>query len=90
MAMILINPEDVYVFRTWTEVKKNTSFTKSDFVKHGSHYVCNVTEDTFEISKDIKLLEHVAARKLFTKNKFEFTDLLQIVTLLLVFMVLVS
>lgn len=88
--IVLINDEGVEVFNSWAQVKKRTSFKKEDFIKHGTDYVANVTEDSFEISKDIKLLEHVAAKKMFTKNKFEFSDLISIITLGLVFISLVN
>lgn len=90
MNIVLINDEvGIEVYKTWSEVKKQTSFTKADFTQLGTDYILNATNDTFEIAKDIKLLEHVAAKKMFTKNKLDLGDLLSIITVLFVFIMLV-
>lgn len=90
MNIVVVTEETgIEVFKSWAEMKKYTSFEKNDFTKLGADFILNTTQDSFEISKDIKLLEHVAAKKMFTKNKFDFSDLISVVTLLLVFVVLV-
>lgn len=91
MNIVLINDEvGIEVYKTWSEVKKHTSFTKADFTQLGTDYILNATNDSFEIAKDIKLLEHVAAKKMFTKNKMDLADLVGIINLLLIFMILVK
>jgi hypothetical protein len=91
LNIVLIDDDlGIEVFKTWAEVKKHTSFEKKDFTQLGTDYILNATNDTFEIAKDIKLLEHVAAKKMFTKNKMDFGDLISIITMLLVFIMLVK
>lgn len=85
MNIVLINDEvGIEVYKTWSQVHKETSFTKADFTKYGSDFILNATNDTFDIAKDIKLLEHVAAKKMFTKNKMDIWDMISLLTFLLV------
>lgn len=90
MNIIVVTPSHIEVYKSWSQMKKNTTFDKNDFTEHGGDYILNATEDTFTISKDIKLLENVAAAKMFTKNRMEFSDLIQIATLILVFVLMVK
>lgn len=90
MYVTITEEDGIEVYKTWTEVKKHTSFKKEDFTPVGKDFVLNTTQDTYEIVKDIKLLENVAAQKMFTKNKMDFIDLITIINTLLVFMILVK
>ena len=85
MHIIIVTDEiGIEVYKTWREVKKYTSWQKQDFTKYGTDYILNTTQDSFNVSKDIKLLENVAAQKMFTKNKMDFNDLLTLITLMAV------
>lgn len=84
----------IYVI-TDTEVKKYTSFgklrsdlslEKSDFTPVGKDFVVYMTDNSFEIAKDIKLLETVASKKVFSKDKLDITNWLQLITILLVYL----
>jgi hypothetical protein len=76
MNIVLINDEiGVEVFKSWSEMKKYTSFDKADFTKLGVDYILNCNNETYEISKDIKVLERVASERVFTKNKMSGSDL---------------
>lgn len=91
MNIVLVTDEvGIEVFKSWNQVRKYTSFKKEDFTPMGKDFILNTTNDSFEIAKDIKLLEHVAAKKMFTKNKMDFSDLVGLVTLFMVFVVVAS
>lgn len=91
MNIVLVTDEiGIEVFKSWNQVRKYTSFKKEDFTPMGKDFILNTTNDSFEIAKDIKLLEHVAAKKMFTKNKMDFSDLIGIVTLFMVFVLVAS
>lgn len=84
----------IYVI-TDTEVKKYTSFgklrsdlslEKSDLTPVGKDFVVYMTDNSFEIAKDIKLLETVASKKVFSKDKLDITNWLQLITILLVYL----
>lgn len=87
MNIVVINDEGVEVFKTFREVQKYTSFEKSEFAKIGNDYVLNVTGESYEISKDIKLLERVAAQKVFGKKPLDTTALFSLITMILALLV---
>lgn len=87
MNIIVIHGVGVDIYKSWTKLKLETSYVKEDFEKIGSDYVLNTSKESYEIAKDIKLLEHVAAKKMFTKNKMDFSD---IITMLTFFLVIIS
>lgn len=76
MNIVLINDEvGVEVYKSWSEVKKYTSFKKEDFAKLGTDYVLNCNNETYEIAKDIKTLERVASERVFAKSKMTGADM---------------
>lgn len=76
MNIVLITDEaGIEVYKTWSELKKDTSFKKDDFAQVGTDYILNCTQDTFEISKDIRTLERVASERVFAKNKMTGIDM---------------
>lgn len=81
----VVHETGIDTYNSFYKVKQDTSYEKTDFTKYGSDYILNATDSSHEIMKDIKLLEHVAAKKMFTKNKMDMSDLIGIVTLLMVF-----
>ncbi|MBY6272394.1 MAG: hypothetical protein CW346_09315 [Bacillaceae bacterium] len=75
MNIVVIHDVGVDVYRTWREVEKNHgSLKKEDFTKVGTDYVCNLTGESYEITKDVKLLERVASERVFAKQSMGFTD----------------
>lgn len=90
MNIIVIHGVGVDIYKSWTKVKLDTSYTKEDFEKIGSDYVLNTSKESYEIAKDIKLLEHVAAKKMFTKNKMDFMDFISLITLFMVLILMVK
>jgi hypothetical protein len=76
MNIVLINDEiGVEVYKNWAEVKKYSSFKKEDFTQLGADYVLNCNQETYEISKDIKMIERVASERVFAKNKMSGIDM---------------
>lgn len=87
MNIVLINDIGVEVFKNFREVEKNTSFKKEDFTKIGDDYVLECNGDSYEVSKDIKLLERVASERVFTKTGMDMTSLAIWLTVLLSLMI---
>lgn len=85
MNIVIVTESGVETFKRWTEVKKHTSFKKEDFSQIGVDYLLNCTDDTYTMSLDIKQLETVASQKVFTKDKFDLTNWLQVLVLVVVF-----
>lgn len=90
MNIIVINDQGVDVFKRWSEVKKDLNMTKEDFTEVGIDYVCNLTGDSYEVAKDIKLLERVASERVFAKSKMETTDWMVLGTFILLIISLVN
>lgn len=87
MNIVVINDEGIEVFKTFREVQKYTSFKKEDFAKIGNDYVVNITGESYEISKDIKLLERVAASKVFGKKPMDTASVLSFVSAILALLI---
>jgi hypothetical protein len=66
-------------------MKREISAEKEDFTKVGSDYVLNMTDESFEIAKDIRLLEIVASKNVFKKDSLDVTNMLQIFTMVLIY-----
>lgn len=78
------------IYKNWKSMKKVHSFEKEDFTEVSGDYILNTTGDSFEISKDIKLLERVASDKVFAKQKMSGVDMMTLGTFLLVLYSLIS
>lgn len=76
MNIVLINDTGVETFKSWREVGKYTSFKKEEFTQIGKDYVLNCNNESYEISKDIKLLERVASERVFTKSGMDMSMLM--------------
>lgn len=87
MNIVVIHDAGVEHFKTWAQVKKATSHDKSEFTRIGVDYVLNMTGDTYEISKDIKMIERVASQKVFAKDKFDTANWFQLITLVLAILI---
>ncbi|ODA15324.1 hypothetical protein A5N86_16645 [Geobacillus thermoleovorans] len=74
MNIVVVHDVGVDVYRTWRDVEKNHSLKKDDFTKVGSDYICTLTGESYEVSKDVKLLERVASERVFAKQNIGFTD----------------
>jgi hypothetical protein len=76
MNIVLVTEEaGIEVYKTWSQLKKETSFKKEDFAQIGTDYILNCTLDTFEVAKDIKTLERVASERVFAKSKMSGSDM---------------
>lgn len=84
MNIVVVTENQIETYKRWSEVKKHTSFTKDDFSQVGTDYILNCTDDTFTMALDIKQLETVASQKVFTKDKFDVTNWLQVLTLIMI------
>lgn len=85
MAYFVITDSGVYEYRNIPKMRKEISAEKEDFTKVGSDYVLNMTDESFDIAKDIRLLETVASRNVFKKDSFDMTNMLQIFTIVLLY-----
>ena len=90
MKICVITDAGIDVYKSWSAVKAATGLEKNDFTNIGGDFVIQMNDETFNIVKDIKLLENVAAQKMFTKNKLTLPDIASLITLGLVFIMVVS
>ena len=90
MNIVVIDDSGVSTFKTWHKAVSATGLKKEEFTQVGQDYVATLTGDSYEIQKDIRLLENVAAQKMFTKNKLELPDIAGLVTLFMVFLLFVK
>jgi hypothetical protein len=83
----------IYVI-TETAVKKYTSIRKlkndlsiqeHELTQVGKDHVINLTDEGFEVAKDVKLLEAVASKRVFTKESMDLTNWLQILTIIVIY-----
>lgn len=85
MAYYVITETGVYQYRNIPKMKREISAEKEDFTKVGSDYVLNMTDESFEIAKDIRLLEIVASKNVFKKDSLDVTNMLQVFTMILIY-----
>lgn len=71
MNLIVVTDTGVDAYKKWSDVRKNHSMEKSDFVQYGNDYVAYMDEDSHRVSKDIKLLESYASVQIFGKPKLD-------------------
>jgi hypothetical protein len=74
LNIVVVHDVGVDVYRTWREVEKNHALKKDDFTKVGTDYIVYLTNESYEVSKDVKLLERVASERVFAKQSMSFTD----------------
>lgn len=82
--VIIDDMTGIHVYKAWRDLKKVHTFEKNEFAKIGNDYVLNTTGDTFEISKDIKMLEHAASRQVFKKHGLDSKMVITVVMFVLV------
>lgn len=87
MNIVLINDEGVETFKSWSQVKKYSSFDKEDFTQVGKDFVLNCNNETYEVSKDIKLLERVASERVFTKTGLDMSAVAIWITVLMTLLI---
>lgn len=87
MTYYVITDLGVQSYRSLNQLKKEISIDKEEFVQLGTDYVMYMTDHSFEVTKDVRLLERVASKKVFTKDKMDLTNMLQILTLIVVYLV---
>ena len=82
----------VDLFKKWSEVEKNypTLNKESDFVKEGEDYICIVDKETYQVIKDIKLLESVATEKVFGKKEIDWLTVFANATVVFVLMLMMG
>lgn len=80
----VITETAVKQYRSIKRMQTDVSVQEHELTKIGKDYVINMTDDSFEIAKDIKLLETVASKKVFTKETMDLTNWLQIITIIVV------
>lgn len=81
----VITESRVLTYRSMNKMRKEISLENHELTKVGKDFVVNMTDQTFEIAKDIKLLESVASKRVFTKDKMDMTNWLQIITIICVY-----
>lgn len=90
MNIVVVSETNIEVYRSWHEMKKHTSFEKKDFTPLGTDYILNCTNETYEIVKDMKTLERVASQKVFSKDRFDATNWMQVFCLILLLLLYVG
>lgn len=88
--IVVVSDTGVEVYKKWSDVKKDLNMEKEEFAEVGIDYICNLTGDSYEVAKDIALLERVASERVFAKSKMNNTDYMIAGTLLLVIISMLS
>lgn len=83
MKCYVITETGVHVYSSVAKMKQEVNIEKDEMQKIGGDLVCNMTDHSFEITKDIKLLESVASKKVFSKDKFDATNWMIVIVILL-------
>jgi hypothetical protein len=78
MNIVVVTDTGVDVHKKWSDVKNNHALKKDDFTVLGTDYICYLDEQSYEISKDVKLIERVASEKVFAKSKMSAPDIFAI------------
>lgn len=86
MKYYVITESGVHTYNSMLAVKKEVSLEGKDFVELGNDRVLYMTDHSFEVVKDIRLLETVASKKVFSKDALDTQGWISIITL--VFMLL--
>lgn len=89
---IVVVVDDVMIesYKKWSDVKKShPTLTKEDFVQHGTDFINVMDNQSYLISKDIKLLETVATERVFGKKQIDWATVLMtaITTLIAVMLI---
>lgn len=85
MRVYVITETAVKTYNSWNKLQKELSIEKTEATPIGKDFVINMTDQSFDIAKDIKLLETVASKKVFSKDKFDITNWLQVITIIVVY-----
>lgn len=84
----VITESGVYTYKSKIQMTKDVAIETKELTPVGKDYVVNMTDQSFEIAKDIRLLESVASKKVFSKDKFDLTNWLQLITILVIWLML--
>jgi hypothetical protein len=83
----VITDSTVRVYNSMNKLKDELKIETSELTKVGKDYVCSMTDQSFEISKDIKLLETVGSRKVFSKEKMDSQGWMLVLIILMAFLI---
>lgn len=86
--IVVISDTGVEVYKKFSDVKKDLHMEKEEFAEVGIDYVANLTGDSYEVAKDVSLLERVASERVFAKSKMNNTDYMIAGILILVIVML--
>lgn len=86
--IFVITESSVKQYKSMKRLQAELSLEQHELTQIGKDYVVNMTDDSFEVAKDIKLLEAVASKKVFTKESMDLTNWLQVITMITVFFML--
>ncbi|PJO40622.1 hypothetical protein [Lysinibacillus xylanilyticus] len=81
MNIVVVNDGiGVNVYKKWSEVERHHGqINKDDFVKEGEDYILIFDRESYQVTKDVKLLESIAVEKVFGKKKIDFTSIFLLV-----------
>jgi hypothetical protein len=82
----VITESGVEIYNSMSALKKDAKIESHEMTKVGADLVVNMTDQSFEIAKDIKLLEAVASKKVFSKDKFDTTNWLILCSILITYL----
>lgn len=90
MKIYVITEVGVDVYKNWPQLKAAVNMDKDDFIQCGSDYVLKTDLQSYEITKDARLLQRVASDQVFAKSKFEMSDWIGLLTLLFAFLIYIK
>jgi hypothetical protein len=74
MNIVVRHEKGIDVYKSWNEIKKKTSYKKEEFAQLGTDFVLDTDNESYEIAKDIKMLERVASERVFAKSQMSNID----------------
>jgi Ni,Fe-hydrogenase III large subunit len=78
--IIVVTDSGIDTYKKWADMKKHHTLEKTEFVQYGADFIAQMDNESYEVSKDIKLLERVASEKVFQKTKMSGTDMFAVLS----------
>lgn len=83
MKYFIITDTGVRVFNSYNRLTNEIDVSKAELTQVGTDYVGNMTDQSFDISRDIKMLENVASRNVFKTESVNWNIVLTVVVIII-------
>lgn len=88
--VVIVDDMLIETYKKWSDVTRmHPTLKKEDFVKHGNDFITLFDKESYQISRDIKLLETVATERVFGKKTIDWATVFATAVITLIAVVLV-